>query len=56
MQKHDDVHEGLLDVSELSLGDLDGLDSSALVSAVEELLTPDRRDGEPVAGFTAYTD
>jgi FXSXX-COOH protein len=55
MQELGDTH-ALLDVSALSLNDLDELDASVLVTAIQELLSPERRDGEPVAGFTSYTD
>lgn len=52
----DEVQCGLADVSDLSLRDLDEHDPSALVVALQELLEPDRRDGDPVAGFASYTD
>jgi FXSXX-COOH protein len=51
-----DVQGSLIDVSELSIDDLDALDQSALGLAVQELLDPTRHDGTPVAGFTSYTD
>ncbi|WP_067463779.1 FxSxx-COOH cyclophane-containing RiPP peptide [Actinomadura macra] len=52
----DDVQDGLIDVSKLSLDDLDELDQSVFGLVVQELLDPDRRDSTPVAGFTSYTD
>ncbi|RKS73169.1 FXSXX-COOH protein [Actinomadura pelletieri DSM 43383] len=54
--QHKDVRSGLIDVSGLSLDDLEELDRSVLGLAVQELLDPDRHDGPPVAGFTSYTD
>ncbi|TDD95315.1 FxSxx-COOH cyclophane-containing RiPP peptide [Actinomadura rubrisoli] len=55
-QQHNAVQSGLIDVSTLSLDDLEGVDRSVLGLAVQELLDPNRRDGAPVAGFTSYTE
>ncbi|MFA1537871.1 FxSxx-COOH cyclophane-containing RiPP peptide [Actinomadura monticuli] len=55
-QQRNDAQSCLIDVSAMSLDDLEGLDQSALGLAIQELLDPGRHDGTPVARFTSYTD
>jgi len=46
--------EGLLDVTELSLRDLDRIDRPVLRRAIQRIV--DNKDTGPVAGFSAYVD
>jgi FXSXX-COOH protein len=51
-----DAPGGLLELSELSLSDLDGLEPSALTSVLHDLLDPSQYGADPVAGFQSYLD
>ncbi|MFG1617589.1 hypothetical protein [Nonomuraea wenchangensis] len=42
----------LLDCSDLSLRDLDELDDSVFAWAMRSLMSPDRRDADPIARFS----
>ncbi|MED7928623.1 FxSxx-COOH cyclophane-containing RiPP peptide [Nonomuraea sp. LP-02] len=55
-QQQDDLAGQLPDCSDLSLRDLDELDSSAFAYALRSLMSPDPRDTEVVAGFSNSID
>lgn len=46
----------LPDCSDLTLRDIDALDKSVFASALRDLMSPDRRDTELVAGFSSMAD
>ncbi|MEV0161038.1 FXSXX-COOH protein [Nonomuraea fuscirosea] len=45
----------LPDCSGLTLRDIDVLDKSVFASVLRDLMSPGRRDTEPIAGFTSVT-
>jgi FXSXX-COOH protein len=47
-----DIGDGLIDVTELSLGDLNEIDQSTLAQALRHVLGDDQ--AEPVAGFQSH--
>ena len=52
-QQEAELQGRLPDFSGLSLHDVDELDDSVFASAIRELMDPDRRDNEAIAGFNA---
>jgi FXSXX-COOH protein len=53
-QQETELTGELLDLSGLTLHDLDELDDSVFASAMKASLNPDRRDSEAIAGFNSF--
>ena len=57
MDRHETELAGQLpNCSGLSLHDLDELDGSAFAHAMRDLMAPDRRDTEAIAGFNSFVN